>query len=90
MTTMQLDTPSGNAFVWRLPNSADGFHFLLRSENGSERYYSQSGSTFSRAYETGVRDLLLGPKETDRERVRVLRRLWEKFIDAEFARQKPI
>jgi hypothetical protein len=86
MTTIQINIPSGDASVW----CVDGFHFLVRSDNESERYYSQHGTSFLRAYETGVRDLLLGPEETDRDRLKLLRGLWEKFINAEFARQNPI
>ena len=90
MMTMQFSTFSGKAFVWCLPSSADGFHFLLCRENLSERYYSQHGRIFSRAYQTGAQDLLLGPQETNQEQVKLLRGLWKKFINAQFARQNPI
>ena len=89
MRTMQFNTSLGNAFVWGLTNGVDGFHFLMPSDDEFKHYYSQRGRIFSRAYQACNWNLLLGPEEGEEEKVTVMRGLWEKFINAEFARQNP-
>jgi len=81
--TMPFKTPLGDALVWGLVNSSThgiaGWHFMFRGENGSEHYYSHDGRIFSGA-SVHPPDLLLGPEETDRAKLRILRKLWEEYI----------
>jgi hypothetical protein len=80
---MNFKTPLGHAFVWGLVNSLThgigGWHFVLRGTDGLENYYSEDGRVFSIA---SVQSpcLMLHTEETDTEKVRLLRKLWEEYI----------
>jgi hypothetical protein len=79
----KFKTPLGNALVWGLVNSTThgtgGWHFILQNEKGLESYFSQDGRVYSNAV-VRSENLLIGSAETDSEKVRLLRRLWEEYI----------
>jgi hypothetical protein len=81
--TMHFNTPVGRAHVWGLVNcqtqGVGGWHFALPSTNGLENYYSENGYVFSTAV-VHAPNLLIGEQETDEERVNLLRKLWESYI----------
>jgi hypothetical protein len=80
---MSFTTPLGRALVWGLVNSVTqgvgGWHFVLMCADGLENYYSEHGRIFSRASVQSP-NLLLQEEETDRVKVRLLRKLWETYI----------
>jgi len=81
---MRFVTPLGRAFVWGLVNSLThgigGWHFVLMGANGLENYYSEHGMVFSRA-SVHSPNLLIHSEETNPEKTRVLRKLWETYIE---------
>jgi hypothetical protein len=54
-------------------------HFMLTKSEGSEHYFSNDGRAFSNAT-VRSENLVIGSAETDSEKVRLLRRLWEEYI----------
>jgi hypothetical protein len=79
----KFKTPSGGALVWGLVDSLThgvaGWHFILQTENGLENYFSENGRTYSTAI-VHSENLVIGPAETDRETLSLLRQLWEEYI----------
>lgn len=79
----KFKTPLGGALVWGLVNSAThgvaGWHFILQNENGLENYFSEDGRVYSNAV-VRSENLVIASAETDTEKVRLLRRLWEEYI----------
>ena len=76
-------TPLGGALVWGLVDSLThgvaGWHFVLQTEGGLESYFSENGRAYSNAVACSE-NLVIGPAETDGERLSLLRRLWEEYI----------
>jgi hypothetical protein len=76
-------TPLGGALVWGLVDSLThgvaGWHFVLQTEGGLESYFSENGRAYSNAVVCSE-NLVIGPAETDSERLSLLRRLWEEYI----------
>jgi hypothetical protein len=52
---------------------------MLTKSEGSEHYFSNDGRAFSNAT-VRSENLVIGSAETDSEKVRLLRRLWEEYI----------
>jgi hypothetical protein len=79
----QFKTPLGGVLVCGLVNSVThgvaGWHFMLRRPDGFEHYFSSDGRVFSSAA-VHSENLVIGSTEPDREKVRLLRRLWEEYI----------
>lgn len=53
---------------------------MWMSANRLENYFSEDGTVFSRAYIDSP-NLVLDSKETDRDKVGLLRRLWVAYIE---------
>lgn len=79
----KFKTALGGALVWGLVNSAThgvaGWHFILQNEKGLKSYFSGDGRVYSNAV-VRSENLVIGPAETDTEKLRLLRRLWEEYI----------
>jgi len=79
----KFKTPLGGALVWGLVDSLThgvaGWHFVLQTEGGSESYFSENGRAYCNAVVCSE-NLVIGPPETDSERLSLLRRLWEEYI----------
>ncbi len=79
----KFKTPLGGALVWGLVDSLThgvaGWHFILQTENGLEYYFSENGRVYSAAV-VRSENLVIGPAETDGEKLSLLRRLWEEYI----------
>jgi hypothetical protein len=79
----KFKTPLGGALVWGLVDSVThgvaGWHFILQNGKGIESYFSNDGRAYSNAV-VRSENLVIGAAETDNEKARLLRRLWEEYI----------
>jgi len=90
--TRSFPTSLGTALVWPAdksnPHGMAGLHFMLSDENGSRHYFSEHCRVFLRL-SLNEPNWLPESQETDPEKVSVLRELWEKVVDRDFAQQNP-
>lgn len=63
----------------RITHGVAGWHFILQNETGLENYFSEDGRVYSNAV-VRSENLVIASSETDSQKVRLLRRLWEEYI----------
>jgi hypothetical protein len=88
--TTSYPTPLGTAWVWHEDNPAPrcmvGWHFMLADEN--KHYFSEHGRSFLRLC-LHEPFWLPDAEETDCTKVKMLRELWKKAIERDFAQRNP-